>query len=81
MREVTSEGVAREQALEEVLAAYPEAEDAGVEPDRQALLRRYPRLAAELRLFFANQDRLAPLLRRLDADQGAHPGRRSGGKG
>jgi hypothetical protein len=72
MNEAISRGAAGDPALEAVLAAYLEAEDAGVEPDRQGLLRRYPRLAGEPRLFFANQDRLAPLLRRLHGQRGAH---------
>jgi hypothetical protein len=51
--------------LEEVLAAYLEAEDAGCPPDRATLLAGHPGLAAELTHFFTSQDRLAPLLRRL----------------
>ena len=39
--------------LEEVLAAYMEAADAGWAPDRAVLLERYPRLRGELEVFFA----------------------------
>jgi hypothetical protein len=51
--------------LEDVLAAYLEACDAGRAPGRTALVDRHPHLAADLNQFFANHDRLVPLLGRL----------------
>lgn len=42
--------------LNEVIAAYLEAADAGQEPDREEVLRQHPDLAAELRAFFADRD-------------------------
>jgi serine/threonine-protein kinase len=44
--------------LEEVLAAYMEAADAGWAPDRAVLLERYPRLRGEREAFFAAQERV-----------------------
>src|SRR5215468_5236217 len=44
--------------LEEVLAAYMEAADAGWAPDPAVLLGRYPRLRGELGAFFAAKERV-----------------------
>jgi hypothetical protein len=43
-------------SLEEVLAAYVLAVEAGQPPDRQEWLRRYPQLAGELQAYFDNLD-------------------------
>src|SRR5262245_54528512 len=55
-----------ELQLDEILASYMEAEEAGQSPDPQEFLRRHPELGPQLAQFFANQDqfdRLAAPLR------------------
>ncbi len=46
----------REEKLHELIAAYLEALEQGASPDRTQLIADHPDLAAELAVFFANQD-------------------------
>ena len=58
MSDETETATEREQRLNEVMAAYVEAADAGQAPDRAEILSRHPDLAADLEAFFADHDRL-----------------------
>ena len=63
----------REARLDELIAAYLEAVEAGQSPDRDEWLARYPDLADELRRFFANHDRMARVGEPLRAAAAAEP--------
>jgi serine/threonine protein kinase len=62
-----------EQSLDEILAAFWKAEDAGVPIDRHALLARHPHHAAELTDFFADLDGVEQLAKPLRAFRQAAP--------
>src|SRR5437763_7072953 len=59
MNETT--GLSREQRLNDVLAAYLQAADAGQAPDPDELLARHPDLASELAVFLSNQGQIQAL--------------------
>jgi WD40 repeat protein/tRNA A-37 threonylcarbamoyl transferase component Bud32 len=72
MTQTASEPSDREERLDAVLTAYLKAVDGGQSPDRQEWLARHDDFAAELREFFAEQDRFArwaePLRHLLQSD-------------
>ena len=49
------------EPVNEIIAAYLQAVDAGQAPDRQELLARHPELATELQAFFADHDKVDQL--------------------
>jgi hypothetical protein len=55
----------RDHRVDEIIAAYLEAVDAGRTPDRQELLARHPDLAPDLEVFFADHDRVDQLAQPL----------------
>jgi predicted Ser/Thr protein kinase len=59
MNSPSSDNTGREARLDELIAAYLEAVEAGQSPDRDVWLARQPDLADDLRQFFANHDRMA----------------------
>jgi tetratricopeptide (TPR) repeat protein/tRNA A-37 threonylcarbamoyl transferase component Bud32 len=61
----------REQRLEQLIADYLVAQDAGISTDRAALVAANPQLDADLRSFFREHDRLARLAAPLRAAAGA----------
>jgi hypothetical protein len=56
--EPTTTPFSSEERLEEAIALYLEADDAGRAPDRRDWLARYPDLAGPLEAFFAGQQRM-----------------------
>src|SRR3954469_15993700 len=56
----------REQRLDDAIAEYLEAVDAGGRPDPADWLTRFPDLATDLARFFGEQDRVHTLLGGLD---------------
>jgi len=75
MTSSSSESSLRDQRVNEIIAAYLEAVDAGRSPDRQEILARHPDMAAELSAFFADQDKFKRLAQPLGP---ALPGRPAG---
>src|SRR5262245_31390973 len=57
-----------EQSLDDVLAHYIAAGEAGSTPDRKQLLAQYPQFAADLHEFFANRDQMQRLAEPLRGD-------------
>src|SRR5262249_54912523 len=63
----------RDCLLDQVVTAYLKALEAGETPDRGEWLARYPELAADLEVFFTDQDRFASLAVPLQAIVRAMP--------
>src|SRR5262245_28767741 len=61
----------RDQRVNEAIAAYLEAAEAGRAPGREEFLARYPDLANELTAFFADRDRFARAAGQLGLGAGA----------
>ena len=71
----TDSPAACDSGLDDVIAAYLEAEAQGPAPDRQELLDRHPALTIDLAAFFAEHDRMRAVLAPLTAVAGAAPPR------
>ena len=64
---MSSESVARDQRLQEILAAYLQEVEAGKNPDREKLLAQHPDLADDLRSFLAENDKMRRLVNQHEA--------------
>ena len=67
---------AREQRVDELIAEYLKAVQAGQAPDRRALVAGHPELAEELEAFFADEDHfdsMATPLRAVASTRGLRP--------
>ena len=58
--------------LNEILAQYLQAEEAGTPLDEETLLEQYPRFAGQLREFFADKRQIDEIAK-PDADENAGP--------
>ncbi len=67
MTKKPSESAEREEQVNEIIAGYLRAVQAGQPPDRAELLARHPDLAPELGSFFADQDAVLPVAAPLRA--------------
>ncbi len=56
MTEESQELDQRQQHLNQIIAAYLEAEESGNAPDKESFLRKHAQYAAELKSFFADRD-------------------------
>jgi WD40 repeat protein len=63
----------RDERVNEAIAEYLEAAEAGAPPDRQQFLARYPDLAAELAAFLADRDQFTRTAERLAPAAAAEP--------
>src|SRR5262245_54421799 len=73
MTDETQAPTPSEQSLDDVLAEYIAREEEGRPVDRQALLKRHPHLASELREFFANRDQMQRLAAPIRGPEGDNP--------
>jgi len=48
-------GIQDDERLDAIIAEYMQACDAGLQPDREAIIARHPEFASELRTFFADE--------------------------
>jgi tRNA A-37 threonylcarbamoyl transferase component Bud32 len=65
---MSSESVTRDQRLQDILAGFLQAIEAGKNPDRETLCAQHPDLADDLRLFLAEHDKMQWLVKRADAE-------------
>src|SRR5262249_18450106 len=63
----------RERRLDEAIASFLEAADAGRAPDREDLLRAHPDLADDLAAYFARHDRLERVIKPLRPSDPTEP--------